>query len=134
MTKINALALDVGGRRIGMAVGDTEIKVPRILPTLEVDNQVFEQLTDIVTYEGVDTIVVGYPRNLSGETTEQTNITETFVASLKQHIDVPVEYQDESLTSIRAEEILRLRGKPYAKSDIDAESAAIILQDFLERQ
>lgn len=134
MTKINALALDVGGRRIGMAVGDTEIKVPRILPTLTVDNHVFEQLTDIVTYEGVDTIVIGYPRNLSGETTEQTLITETFVTSLKQHIDIPVEYQDETLTSIRAEEILRQRGKPYEKSDIDAESAAIILQDFLERQ
>lgn len=134
MTKINALALDVGGRRIGMAVGDTEMKIPRILPTIEVSDGVFEQITDIVTYEGVDTIVVGYPRNLSGEATEQTKVSEQFASELRQHIDIAVEFQDESLTSIRAEEILRQRGKPYTKADIDAEAAAIILQDFLERQ
>jgi putative Holliday junction resolvase len=134
MTKINVLALDVGGRRIGMAVGDTEMKIPRILPTLEVSDGVFEQITDIITYEGVDTIVVGYPRNLSGEVTEQTKITEQFAEELKEHIDIAVEFQDETLTSIRAEEILRERGKPYSKPDIDAEAAAIILQDYLERQ
>ena len=134
MTRTNVLALDVGGRRIGMAVGDTEVKVPRILPTIEASDRLFEQLTDIVTYEGIDTIVIGYPRNLSGEKTEQTSITEIFAEEVKKHIDVPVSFQDESLTSIRAEEILRERGKPYGKADIDAESAAIILQDYLERQ
>lgn len=134
MTRTNVLALDVGGRRIGMAVGDTEVKVPRILPTIEASDNLFEQLTDIVTYEGIDAIVIGYPRNLSGEKTEQTTITETFAEEVKKHIDVPVSFQDESLTSIRAEEILRERGKPYAKADIDAEAAAIILQDYLERQ
>lgn len=134
MTRTNVLALDVGGRRIGMAVGDTEVKVPRILPTIEVSDKLFEQLTDIVTYEAVDTIVIGYPRNLSGEKTDQTAITETFAGEVKKHFDVPVLFQDESLTSIRAEEILQQRGKPYLKADIDAESAAIILQDYLERQ
>lgn len=134
MTKINVLALDVGGRRIGMAVGDTDMKIPRILPTMEVTDGVFGQITDIITYEGVDAIVVGYPRNLSGEATEQTATIEKFADELKQHIDIAIEFQDESLTSIRAEELLRQRGKPYSKSDIDAEAAAIILHDFLERQ
>ena len=134
MTKTNVLALDVGGRRIGMAVGDTEVKVPRILPTVDASDGVFEQLTDIVTYEGIDIIVIGYPRNLSGGKTDQTAITEVFAEEVKKRIDVPVSFQDESLTSIRAEEILRQRGKPYAKGDIDAEAAAIILQDYLERQ
>lgn len=134
MTKINVLALDVGGRRIGMAVGDTDMKIPRILPTMEVTDGVFEQITDVITYEGVDAIVVGYPRNLSGETTEQTATIEKFADELKQHIDIAIEFQDESLTSIRAEELLRQRGKPYSKADIDAEAAAIILHDFLERQ
>lgn len=134
MTKINVLALDVGGRRIGMAVGDTDMKIPRILPTMEVTDGVFDQITDVITYEGVDAIVVGYPRNLSGETTEQTATIEKFADELKQHIDIAIEFQDESLTSIRAEELLRERGKPYSKADIDAEAAAIILHDFLERQ
>ena len=133
MTKSNILALDVGGRRIGMAIGDNEVKIPRILPTLEMSPDVFNEIIDIVTYEGVDAIVVGYPRNLSGETTDQTKVIEGFTADLQRHIDIQITYQDESLTSVRAEEILRERGKPYGKADIDAEAAALILRDYLER-
>lgn len=134
MPKTNVLALDVGGRRIGMAVGDTDVKVPRILPTAQMSDQICEQLSDIVTYEGIDTIVVGYPRNLSGEPTEQTRETEAFAASITQVLDIPVVFQDESLTSIKAEELLRARGGAYTKADIDAEAAALILTDYLERQ
>lgn len=133
MIKNNILVLDVGGKRIGMAVGDSEIKIPRILPTIEVTNNVFEVIGDVITYEGVDAIVVGYPRNLSGDTTQQTKVIEAFTADLQNHIDIPVTYQDESLTSVRAEELLRARNKPYTKADIDAEAAAIILSDYLQK-
>lgn len=134
MQPTNVLALDFGGKRVGMAVANTSVKVPRLLPTLIVDDSLDDQIRDIVTYEGVDTIVVGYPRNLSGEPTAQSATVEAFVSTLKDLVDIPVVVQDESLTSIRAEEILRERGKPYAKADIDAEAAALILQDYLESQ
>ncbi len=130
---INVLALDVGGRRIGMARGDTDVKVPRLLPTLEMTDDLFDKLTEIVTYEGIDVIVVGYPRNLSGQATEQTNIIVGFADQLRQKVGVTVEFQDESLTSVRAEEVLQARGQPYTRADIDAESAAIILADYLEQ-
>ena len=79
-----------------MAVGDTEVKVPRILPTAEMSDQICEQLLDIVTYEGIDTIVVGYPRNLSGEPTEQTRETEAFASRITQVLDIPVVFQERS--------------------------------------
>lgn len=134
MQTTNVLALDFGEKRVGMAVANNEVKVPRILPTLIVDDTLHEQIRDTVTYEGIDTIVVGYPRNLSGEATAQSATVEAFVGTLKEIVGIPVVTQDESLTSIRAEEILRERGKPYSKADIDAESAALILQDYLESQ
>jgi len=132
MPATNILALDVGEKRIGMAAGDTAMKIPRILPTLSNDDNFSNQLADIVTYEGIDAIVVGYPRNLAGETTAQTEVVEQFIASLQTTVSVPIFTQDESLTSIKAEERLRERGKPYARADIDAEAAAIILQDYMD--
>lgn len=132
MPATNILALDVGEKRIGMATGDTAMKIPRILPTLSNDDNFSNQLADIVTYEGIDAIVVGYPRNLAGETTAQTEVVEQFIASLQTAVSVPIYTQDESLTSIKAEERLRERGKPYARADIDAEAAAIILQDYMD--
>lgn len=126
------LALDIGDKRIGMAVADDEVKIPRVLPTIEVDDQVFDKITEIITYEGVETVVVGYPRNLSGEPTPQTDKVIAFVNHFSHLVDVPFVYQDESLTSVRAEEMLRARGKAYTKPDIDAEAASIILRDYLE--
>jgi putative Holliday junction resolvase len=82
--------------------------------------------------EDADTIVVGYPRNQSGEPTAQTAYVEEFAKQL--HDMAPhLVFQDESLTSVLAEQRLRAQGKPYTKGDIDAQAAAIILQDYLER-
>lgn len=133
MDSTTVLALDVGDKRIGMAIADDKTKIPRLLPTIEVTDQIFEQIAELVTYEGIDQIVVGYPRNLSGEPTEQTAKVTSFVEQLNQAVVTPTVYQDESLTSVRAEEILRSRGRPYTKSDIDAEAAALILHDYLEQ-
>lgn len=127
------LALDVGEKRIGMAIADDVVKIPRLLPTIDVDRQVFNTISEIITYEGVDTVIVGYPRNLSGEPTPQTQKVTDFADELQTASLHRVVYQDESLTSVRAEEILRSRGRPYTKGDIDAESAAIILRDYLEQ-
>ena len=75
--------------------------------------------------------MVGYPRNQSGEPTQQTAYVEQFVEAL-QPVDATIKYQDESLTSIKAEDILKKRKKPYEKGDIDALAASLILQDYLE--
>lgn len=126
------LALDVGEKRIGVAMahGDVRIAVP--METVEVDGAEIENIQRIIQNEGVSTIVVGYPRNQAGEATAQTAYAEKFAAKLKD-MAPEIVYQDESLTSVLAEQHLAASGKTYTKGDIDAKAAALILQDYLEQ-
>lgn len=124
------IALDVGEKRIGVAVADTAVRIAIPFTTVEVDGTELKQIALIAVQEKADTIVVGYPRNQSGEPTGQTKYAETFAEQL--HDIAPVVFQDESLTSVMAEDRLKAQGKPYTKADIDAQAATIILQDYLE--
>lgn len=126
----NILALDVGTKRIGVAVADPIVPVATPVVTLAVDGSEIEAIRQLIDERDVDMVVVGYPRNQSGEPTAQTAHTEAFAEQLRPHVTIV--YQDESLTSVMAEERLKKRGKPYQKEDIDAEAAAIILQDYME--
>ena len=126
------LALDVGEKRIGVATGDTGVRIAVPIDTIEVDGSEIERIARIVVDENVDTIVVGYPRNQSGEPTAQTAFVEAFAAKLTD-LAPKVVFQDESLTSVLSEQRLKSYGKPYTKGDIDAQAAAMILQDYLEQ-
>jgi len=125
------VCLDVGEKRIGVAVADTAIKIAVAFDTIVVDGHEIEAIAAIVLREKADTIVVGYPRNQQGETTAQTRYVELFAERLENIVDNIV-FQDESLTSVIAEQRLVAMKKPYNKGDIDAQAAAIILQDYME--
>lgn len=125
------LALDVGEKRIGAAIGDNEVRIAIPFDTIETDGYELERIARIVVDEKVDTVVVGYPRNQSGEPTAQTQYVEEFAKQLDD-IAPRLAFQDESLTSVLAEQQLKSYGRPYTKGDIDARAAAIILQDYLE--
>lgn len=127
------LALDVGEKRIGVAVGDTGVRIAVPFDTIEVDGAELQNIAKIVIGEKIDTVVVGYPRNQSGEPTAQTAFAEAFAAKLTD-IAPRLVFQDESLTSVLAEQRLQSYKKPYSKADIDAQAAALILQDYLEQQ
>ncbi|HRJ06170.1 MAG TPA: Holliday junction resolvase RuvX [Candidatus Saccharibacteria bacterium] len=126
------LGLDVGSVRIGAAIADSSVRIAVPHDTIPVDGNELRAIAQLVVEGDIDTIVVGYPRNQSGEPTSQTAAVETFAESLKDMAD-RVEFQDESLTSVLAEKRLEARGAPYDKADIDAEAAAIILQDYMEQ-
>lgn len=126
------IGLDVGERRIGVAVGDMGIRIAVPFDTVEVDGNEIERIAQIVVAEGADTMVIGYPRNQSGEPTAQTAFVEDFANKLTD-IAARIVFQDESLTSVLAEEQLKSYGRPYSKGDIDAKAAALILQDYLEQ-
>lgn len=129
--KVKSLVgLDVGEKRIGVAVADLDVKIAVPFVTIEVDGGEIEAIAEIVVREGADTIVVGYPRNQAGESTIQTQYVEQFAKRLED--TATVVFQDESLTSVLAEQQLAAHKKPYSKADIDAQAAAIILQDYLE--
>jgi len=124
------IALDVGEKRIGVAVADTSVRIAVPFTTLNVDGTELQEIALLAVKEQADTIVVGYPRNQSGEPTAQTRYAEAFAEQLGDI--AKIEFQDESLTSVMAEQQLKSLGKPYAKGEIDARAAAIILQDYLE--
>lgn len=126
------LALDVGEKRIGVAVGDSGVKIAVPFETIEVNGKEIERIARLVIDEKVDTVVVGYPRNQSGEATAQTAYVKEFAKQLED-IAPKLAFQDESLTSVLAEQQLKSYGKSYEKGDIDAKAAAIILQDYLEQ-
>lgn len=126
------LALDVGEKRIGVATTDGSVRIARPLGVIEVDGQEFDRIIRSIADEKADVVVIGYPRNQSGEATAQTTFVEAFKDRLGQVTDVQLVFQDESLTSVLAEERLRSHGKPYTKGDIDSLAAALILEDYLE--
>jgi len=124
------LGLDIGTARIGVAIADDRMRIPVPQGVIEVDGHEMDALRTLITEQAISTVVVGYPRNQSGEATEQTKLVESVVEPLKSYVDV--QFQDESLTSVLAEKRLKARNKPYSKGDIDAEAAVIILEDYLE--
>ncbi len=131
MVSRNIVCLDVGEKRIGVAVADTGVRIAVPFETVEVDGSEIEAIAKIVITERADTLVVGYPRNQAGEPTAQTAYVEAFAQKLKD-IAPTIVFQDESLTSVMAEEQLAVHKRPYTKGDIDAQAAAIILTDYLE--
>lgn len=125
------LALDVGERRIGVAVAARIARLASPLTTITHDETVFTSLADLAKTQHADALVIGLPRGMAGQSTKQTETIEAFVRKLRQHMDLPIYWQDEALTSRQAEQELEKRGKPYAKGDIDALAACYILEDFL---
>ena len=125
------LGLDVGSKRIGVAFGDGQTGVTFPLVTLQVDGSELEQIKELCQQKAVGLVVVGYPRNQAGEATQQTKFVEDFTTKLR-HAGLECEFQDESLTSVIAEERLQLSGRPYERADVDAAAAALILSDYIE--
>lgn len=130
-SSLNLISLDVGEKRIGVAKGDTGVRLAFPLITVDVDGSEVDKIKKIVSDEKARILVIGYPRNQSGEKTKQTEFVEEFVQKLKE-IDIKIVFQDESLTSVIAEQRLIAHKRSYTKADIDSMAASIILQDYIE--
>ena len=129
--KKNILALDVGDRRVGVALADSQIKIAVPYGYLERSDKIIQQITELMLDHDISILVIGYPRNQSGEATKQTESVEQFAEELAEiEIDADLVFQDESLSSVEAE---RRLGRVKDKGEIDAEAASIILQDYLEQ-
>ncbi|HSX17326.1 MAG TPA: Holliday junction resolvase RuvX [Patescibacteria group bacterium] len=125
------LALDVGERRVGVARANTFARIASALTTLERGPEIIQAIQKLISAENASVLVVGLPRGLQGQHTQQTKNTEAFGEELAQALSIPVKWQDEAVTSRKAEAELQARGKPYQKGDIDALSAVYILEDYL---
>ncbi len=125
------VGLDVGKKRIGVAVADLSVRIAVPYETILVDGTEIEKLEALVSSQGANILVLGYPRNQAGEVTSQTQCVEDFASKL-EYLGVKIVFQDESLTSVMAEQRLKDQGVAYEKADIDAQAATIILQDYIE--
>lgn len=136
--------LDVGERRIGVAVSDVTGTLARPIGVLQtsgldgdaVDRAAAELARLAAEEDGLMSLVVGLPRRLDGSPNDMTPRVQAFAAALGARLAVPVALQDERLTSREAESRLALREKDWRarKKQIDAAAAAIILQDYLDEQ
>lgn len=123
------LALDIGERRIGVAVANSIARVARPLATLDNDELFAQRFRELITEYQPKVVVVGLPRGLDGQDTAQTDYVKEFVKGLNLAV-API-FQDEALTSVRAKEILEDSGRSFKKEAIDALAASIILEDYL---
>jgi putative Holliday junction resolvase len=137
------LGIDVGGRRVGLAISDPSRTLARPLSTLTVDGpddavaRVAAEIARLAAAEdGLATIVVGAPARLDGTPSAQTATVDAFVDALRARTTLPIMREDERLTSREAESRLAVRERDWRKRKalIDAAAAAIILQDYLDRE
>ena len=127
------IGLDVGTRRIGVARADSTTRIAIPSGFVLVDGSEWQKIAKLAKLYSTNWFVVGLPRSNEGNETKQSLYARQFAKRLLKEIPgAKIRFQDESLTSVEAENRLKARGKPYEKGDIDSEAAAIILQDFLE--
>lgn len=125
------LALDVGSVRVGVAVARMDVRLPQPLVTLPFRHEIFADVKQLVEEHESESVVVGWPRDMKGQSTAQTRLVEDFVAELRKTLKIPVRLQDEALTSHKAEAELNGRKRPFSKEDVDALAATFILEDYL---
>ncbi len=132
------LALDVGDRRIGLAISDEKGWTAQALETLVRKDlrQDLLHLTELIRSRGVTEVVVGLPRHLDGHLGPQAQKVLTFVESLKTQMSVPVLMWDERLTSREAERTLIEAhvSRSKRKTVVDQMAAVLILQSYLDAQ
>lgn len=134
------LSLDVGDRRIGVALSDPEgiLASPYIIIERKSDKEDIEAILRITEQERVGRIIIGLPRSLSGELGEQAGKVKAFADMLGNSVPVPVEMRDERLSTVSARRLMReagtrkRSGKKRRGERDDAIAAAVILQDYLD--
>jgi putative holliday junction resolvase len=133
---MRTLALDLGNRRIGVAISDTLGMFARPLEVFERTSRVadFAHIQALINADGVQSVVAGLPLNMDGTEGKQAAWVRDYAAALGETISMSVILWDERLTTEEAKDILRAQGKRPSKDWIDAVAAAVILQSYLDAQ
>lgn len=127
------IGLDVGTKRIGVAKADTSVRIAIPNGYVLVNGQEIPEILRIARLNDTNFFVVGLPRSNDGNETAQSAYARKFADTLAASMPgARIYFQDESLTSVVAEERLKNRKRNFEKGEIDAEAASIILQDFIE--
>ncbi len=129
---MKVLGIDYGMAKVGLALGDTELRVAvgkGVLHGIS-QNNVIAKIKVIVNLEEIARVVVGLPMNLSSQPTKTTVEVERFIEKLRNHITIPVQTVDERYTSQMADRALQ--AAPHQKHKQDQVAAQFILQTYLD--
>jgi len=133
------LSLDLGSKRIGVAVSDATVTLASPLTTvLRRGDRGAEHaaIARLVAEEEAGAVIVGLPLNMDGTRGPAARAAEEEVAALRRFLDVPVELVDERLTTVTADRALMGQGKraPARRRVVDQTAAAVLLQGWLDGQ
>ena len=131
------MCIDYGEVRIGIAVSDPLQIISRPFSVIFNNAEtVFIELNGIIKTENVSKIILGLPLNREGEDTEKTRQVRKFAELLKAEISIPLEFWDESYSTVEANNALKQMGYDSKKSRtvVDKVAASIILQDYLDQK
>jgi putative holliday junction resolvase len=133
------LGVDLGRRRVGLAISDSDRTVASALDVLSrgaAHAEDHAELARVVAETGANLVVVGLPLSLSGQAGPAAKEVEEEVAELKRALPVPVELCDERYSTVVADRSLRAAGRrtPARRQVVDKVAAAGILQTWLDRQ
>jgi putative Holliday junction resolvase len=136
--KPRLIGLDVGDRRIGIAISDPLGYTAAGLETIERTNRDADvkRIAEIANRHGAIEIVVGLPFNMDGSMGEQAEKVKSFGKRLARVTGLPIIYEDERLTTISAIRTLTIQGVKTGRNRdlVDKQAAAIILQKYLDRK
>lgn len=135
------MGLDYGALTVGVAVSDTTALIATGVETIRRSREsalrkTFARIRELCDTMQIDAVVLGLPLNMDGTSGERAEKTVAFKEALERKLALPVYLQDERLTSVEAEDIMKQNGiKPDAyKTYVDMIAAEVILQDFLNER
>lgn len=138
MTRIAALGLDIGSKRIGVAGCDGLGLIASGIITIRRSSfqQDLAQIQQLVAEREVEILVVGLPYRMDGSLGNQAKQVQKYAQRLGAALELPIEYVDERLTSYQAEQLMIADNKSPSRNKelIDRKAAAIILQEWLDRR
>lgn len=136
MDRERLLALDIGERRIGVAISDEMGMIASPLMTVQTSGNVVEEMRNLIAKYNVARIVVGLPIGLSGREGPQARIVRGVADKLAKSLEIDIVYSDERMSSAVAEQALisQKTRRDKRKQHIDNMAAAVILQGYLDEQ
>lgn len=131
------LGLDVGEKRIGVAIANAEglVAIPLTVLHRVGEKADLKAILALAEEHGVKQIVVGLPRSMDGSIGKQAQVVLAFCKLLSQHTNIPVDTWDERLSTVAAERLLSDAGmkREKRKARRDALAAALVLQGYIDR-
>ena len=134
---LRILGIDMGEKRIGLAVSDPLGITAQGLKTIKVNGseEARKKLIEVINEKKAEKLIFGLPKNMNGTLGPQAEKVQEFAKKIENITKLPIEYEDERLSTVSAEQVLLMADQSRAKRKkaIDRLSAVIILQSYLDK-